>query len=83
MQGETEFHKCIFLLSEHYKSNTFPKHGGIGFILEVNSLEVSNVVSCSVSLMLTLSWGIDISLEKLTPETGGLNLKNTLCTLHL
>ena len=29
----------------------FPKHGGIGFILEVNSYEVSNVVSCSVLLI--------------------------------
>ena len=48
----------------------FPKHGGIGFILEVNSEEVLNVVSYSVTLMLTLAWSIDILFEKLTPETG-------------
>ena len=42
-----------------------------GLILEVNSREVSKVVSCSVSLMLTLTWGIDILFEKLTPEIGG------------
>ena len=48
----------------------FPKHGQIGFILEVNSSEVSNVVSCSVSLMLTRTWDIDILFEKLTPEIG-------------
>ena len=29
--------------------------------------------------MLTLTWGIDILFEKLTPETG-MNLRNTLCT---
>ena len=42
-----------------------------GFILEVNSSEVSKFVSCSISLMLTLTWGIDI-FEKLTPEMGRL-----------
>ena len=44
----------------------FPKHGGIRFIFDF-----SNVVSSSVSLMLTLSWGIDILFENLTPEIGG------------
>ena len=33
-------------------------------------LWLSNVVSCSVSLMLILAWGIDILFEKLTPEHG-------------
>ena len=33
--------------------------------------EVSKVVSCSVSLILTLNWGTDILFEKLTPEIGG------------
>ena len=42
-----------------------------GFILKVNSYEISKVVPCSVSLMFTLNWGIDILFEKLTPETGG------------
>ena len=37
-----------------------------GFILKVNSQEISKVVSCSVSLMLTLTWVIDI----LTVEQG-------------
>ena len=43
------------------------------FILEVNvnGLQVSKVVSCSVFLMLTLTWGIYILFEKLTPEIGG------------
>ena len=43
-----------------------------GFILGLTvNKEVSNVVSRSVSLMLTLNWGTDILLEKLTPEIGG------------
>ena len=55
-----------------------------GFIiLKVNSKEISKVVPCSVSLILTLTWGIDILFEKLTPETGGMNLKNTLYTMLL
>ena len=33
------------------------------FIIEVN-------VSCLVSLMLTLTWGVNILFEKLTPEVG-------------
>ena len=33
--------------------------------------EVSKVVSCSVSLILTLNWGTDILFEKLTLEIGG------------
>ena len=41
-----------------------------GFILEVNSYEFSKIVSCSVSLMLTLTWGIDILFEKFTPAIG-------------
>ena len=39
-------------------------------IFEVNSSEASKVVSCSVSLMLTLNWGIDTLFEKLTSEIG-------------
>ena len=49
----------------------FLKHGGTGFIFEVNSLEVLNIVPCSVPLKLTLAWGSDILFEKLTPEIGG------------
>ena len=41
------------------------------FIPKVNSSENSKIVPCSVSVMLTLTWGIDILFEKLTPETGG------------
>ena len=48
-----------------------------GFILKVSSSEIS----CSVSHMLTLTWGIDM-FEKLTPETG-VNLKSTLCIMPL
>ena len=40
------------------------------FFLKVNSLKVSKVASYSVSPMLTLTWGIDILFEKLTPEKG-------------
>ena len=54
-----------------------------GFILKVNSYEISKVLSCSVSLMLTLTWGIDILLRKLTSESKGMNLENALCTLSL
>ena len=32
---------------------------------------VSNVVSCSVSLMVTLNWDTDILFGKLTPEIIG------------
>ena len=42
-----------------------------GFILKVNSWEISKVVPCLLSIMLTLTWGIDISFEKLALETGG------------
>ena len=43
-----------------------------GFILGLTVKEkVSKVVSCSVSLILTLNWGTDILFEKLTPEIGG------------
>ena len=38
-----------------------------GFILEVNSYEVSKAMPCLVPLMLTITWGIDILFEKLTP----------------
>ena len=49
-----------------------------GLILEVNSPEVSKVVSCSVSHMLTLTWGICID-----SRNRGLNFKNIFCTLCL
>ena len=41
-----------------------------GFFLEINSEEFSKVVSCSVSLMLSLTWGINMLFGKLTPEIG-------------
>ena len=40
------------------------------FILKVNSSKILKVVSCSVSLMLTLIWSIDILFEKLRSEKG-------------
>ena len=33
--------------------------------------------------MLTLTWVTDILFDKLSPETGGMNLKNTLCTMPI
>ena len=42
-----------------------------GFLLKANSLDISKVVSRSVSLILTLTWDTDILIEKLRPETGG------------
>ena len=33
--------------------------------------------------MLTLTCGTDILFDKLSPETGGMNLKNTLCTMPI
>ena len=39
--------------------------------LRLTVKEVSKVVSCSVSLMLTLTWGIDISSQKSAPEIRG------------
>ena len=45
------------------------------FIPKVNISENSKIVPCSVSVMLTLTWGIDILFEKLTPETGGSSCK--------
>ena len=41
------------------------------FIVEGNSLESLTVVSGSVSLILTMTWGNDILSEKLTAEIGG------------
>ena len=42
-----------------------------GFIIKVNNSDILKVLLCSVSLMLTLNWGIDILFEKSTPERGG------------
>ena len=53
-----------------------------GFILEINSQEVSKVVSSSVFPHIDLK-GIDILFEKVTREIRGSNLKNTLCILYL
>ena len=52
------------------------------FILKVNSSKILKVVSCSVSLMLTLIWSIDILFEKLRSEKGD-EFENTLCTILL
>ena len=41
------------------------------FIVEVNSLEDLKVVSGSVFLILTMTWGNDILSEKLAAERGG------------
>ena len=41
-----------------------------GFIFEVYVNKVSEAESSSVSLLLTLTWGIDILVEKLTPQIG-------------
>lgn len=41
------------------------------FIVEGNSLESLTVVSGSVSLILTMTWGNDILSEKLAAEIGG------------
>ena len=49
-------------LNLHLKISFSPK----GF----NSQQISKDVSSSVSFMLTLTWGIDVLFEKLTPETG-------------
>ena len=38
-------------------------------------------MSCLISPMLTLTWDTDILFGKLRPETGGMNLKITLCTM--
>ena len=48
------------------------------FILEVNSYELSKVVSCSVSLVLTFTWGIDKLFERLTLQIGSLIWKTPL-----
>ena len=49
------------------------------FTLKVLIDEISKAVPCSVSLMLNLTWDIDILSENLTQETG-MDLKNRLCT---
>ena len=41
------------------------------FTLKVLIDEISKAVPCSVSLMLNLTWDIDILSENLTQETGG------------
>ena len=67
-KGRVSFTNALFSNLNTINLKVFPKHGGISKILEVNSLEVSNGVSCTVSHMLTLTWGIDILFEKLPPE---------------
>ena len=42
------------------------------FVYELNVVLNSNVVSCSVSFMLTLTWDIDILCDKLTSEVNPL-----------
>ena len=60
----------------HFKVKLWPFYWIMeGFILEVNGWVVSKVMSCLVSLMLTLTWSIDILSKKLTPEIGGWILK--------
>ena len=50
-----------------------PKWGAVlwkdSYSLKVNSLRMSKSVLCSVSLMLTVTWGTDILFDKLRPET--------------
>ena len=50
-----------------------PKWGAVlwkdSYSLKVNSLRMSKNVLCSVSLMLTVTWGTDILVDKLRPET--------------
>ena len=41
------------------------------YIIMIKSEEVSKAMSCSVSLMLTLTWGIDTLFQKLAPHIGG------------
>ena len=41
-----------------------------GFIHEANNYEVSKIMSCSVSFILSLTWVIDILFEKVSPEIG-------------
>ena len=79
--------KCIFqhlnTVNLHLKIKPWPFYKIIkGFILKVNSWEILVVVSCSVFLMLTLTWDIDILFEKLTAETGGW-IRNTPFALCL
>ena len=73
-QGGWEFHKCIFQKSENVsqpwwnillkiKPRPFYRVAK-GFILEVNNLKVSKNVSYAVSLVLTLTLGIDILFDR-------------------
>ena len=61
------------------------KHYGImeAFILKVDGEQVSKVESSSVSLLSTLTWGIDILFEKLTPQIGTEFKKHFLHTMPL
>ena len=43
---------------------------GFIFVLRIKK-DVSKVVSFSVSVTMTLNYGTDILIEKLTPEIGG------------
>ena len=65
------FSSNLNLLNLHLKITPYPFYKIMKrFFLKVNSLKVSKVASYSVSPMLTLTWGIDILFEKLTPEKG-------------
>ena len=53
----------------HLMIKPWPFHKIVkGFI---HPKEILKVVSRSISLILTLTWGTDILFDKLTPETGG------------
>ena len=56
----------------HLKIKPRPFLTILGFILKVNNEEISKVVPCSPSLILILTWDIDILFEKLKPETGSI-----------
>ena len=57
-------------LNLHLKIRPWPFYKIMkGFILKINSKEISKVASFSVPFMLNLTWGIDVLFEKLTVET--------------
>ena len=70
---EGQFHKCIFNYCEHFKFENFQQtqwdiHLKMRICPSYRIME--RFLPCSVSLMLSLTWGIDILFQKLTLETG-------------
>ena len=58
---------ALYTLENKALTKLLIMEGFIHYPLFINSYEVSKAMPCLVPLMLTITWGIDILFEKLTP----------------